>query len=114
MKRLLAYLIIVFGLGLVFSVNAEEVIYEKKLNNFKNLKDHLGTFYGIIDGKFRVRGLDNIDVNGKVLYPEKVGSAWVGTFFKNKTLFSILLHFLIIRPLTPVNFGFLLLNFGYT
>ena len=88
MKRLLAYLCIILGLGLTFNVSAKaEVIYAKKLDNLRNLNDHLGNFYGITNKNFRVRGINDIDVNGKVLYRKKEGNAWVGTYVKNKNVY---------------------------
>ena len=36
--------------------------------------------------KFRVRGINDIDVNGKVLHSKK-NSAWVGTYVKNKNVY---------------------------
>ena len=81
-------ILILLSFGFNFNLNANEnIIYATKIDSFKHLNDHLGKFYGLVDGKYRIRGFNNIDSNGNVLYSNKEGSAWVGTYVKNKNVY---------------------------
>ena len=81
-------ILILLSFGFNFNLNANEnIIYANKIDSFKHLNDHLGKFYGLVDGKYRIRGFDDIDTNGNVLYSDKEGSAWVGTYVKNKNVY---------------------------
>ncbi len=72
MKRLLVYLFIVLGLGLTFNVNAEEVIYAKKLQNWTTK----GNFEGILKNNNQVRGITKIKRSNNAGV-----SIWVGTYY---------------------------------
>jgi len=74
MKRLLSYLFLVLGLGLVFSVNAnsDEIFYVKKLDGWISK----GNFEGIMKNSSQIRGISKIERNNNAGL-----SIWVGTYY---------------------------------
>jgi len=82
MKRLLRYFLLSFIFSILIQTKSyaplkiSNNVYVNKLDNFKiHKKDHLGTFYGIKNGKKRIRGMADLEI--------KKGSIWIGTYAKN-------------------------------
>ena len=82
MKRLLRYFLLSFIFSILIQTKSyaplkiSNNVYVNKLDNFKiHKKDYLGTFYGIKNGKKRIRGMADLET--------KKGSIWIGTYAKN-------------------------------
>ena len=82
MKRLLRYFLLSFIFSILIQTKSYATqkisnnVYVNKLDNFKiHKKDYLGTFYGIKNGKKRIRGMADLEI--------KKGSIWIGTYAEN-------------------------------